>query len=52
MENQIGIKHLKSYLIMGSGVALGLVAIAVYRYFKSPNGRTIDEGFEDVSRVS
>ncbi|XP_067000987.2 uncharacterized protein [Anabrus simplex] len=42
---------LKSLIIIGSGVTLGACAYAVYRYWKKRESKSIDEGFEDVSRL-
>ncbi|KAG8236993.1 hypothetical protein J437_LFUL017114 [Ladona fulva] len=44
-------KVVKSFIVIGSGVVLGLGAYAAFKYWKKRNARIIDEGFEDVSRL-
>lgn len=41
----------KLFLLLGSGV-LGACGYAVYKFWKHRESKSIDEGFEDVSRVS
>ncbi|GLH03204.1 hypothetical protein R5R35_014342 [Gryllus longicercus] len=42
---------LKSAAVVGSGIALSACAYAVYSYLKRKDAKSIDEGFEDVSRL-
>jgi hypothetical protein len=45
-------KITKSLVIFGSGIALTACAYAAFRYWKRRESKSIDEGFEDVSKVS
>jgi hypothetical protein len=45
-------KIAKSLVIFGSGIALTACAYAAFRYWKRRESKSIDEGFEDVSKVS
>jgi hypothetical protein len=45
-------KIAKSLVIFGSGIALTACAVAAFRYWKRKESKSIDEGFEDVSKVS
>jgi hypothetical protein len=45
-------KIAKSLVIFGSGIALTACAYAAFRYWKRKDLKSIDEGFEDVSKVS
>jgi len=45
-------KIAKSLVIFGSGIALTACAVAAFRYWKRKDSKSIDEGFEDVSKVS
>jgi uncharacterized membrane protein YebE (DUF533 family) len=45
-------KVAKSLVIFGSGIALTACAYAAFRYWKRKDSKSIDEGFEDVSKVS
>lgn len=45
-------KIVRSLVIFGSGIALTACAVAAFRYWKRKDLKSIDEGFEDVSKVS
>jgi hypothetical protein len=45
-------KIAKSLVIFGSGIAVTACAYAAFCYWKRRESKSIDEGFEDVSRVS
>ncbi|PNF26296.1 hypothetical protein B7P43_G02658 [Cryptotermes secundus] len=44
-------KIAKSLVIFGSGIALSACAYAAFRYWKRRDPKSIDEGFEDVSKL-
>jgi hypothetical protein len=44
-------KIAKSLVIFGSGIALTACAYTAFRYWKRRDPKSIDEGFEDVSKV-
>lgn len=44
--------NLKGILIVGTSFCAGVCAYAAYRYWRKRQFKSIDEGFEDVSRVS
>lgn len=39
------------FVVIGSGIALSACAYALYIYLKKKDAKSIDEGFEDVSRL-
>jgi len=44
-------KIAKSLVVFGSGIALTACAVAAFRYWKRKDSKSIDEGFEDVSKL-
>ncbi|XP_046386476.1 ADP-ribosylation factor-like protein 3 [Ischnura elegans] len=44
-------KVVKSLLALGSGVVVSLCAYSAFKYWKKRDAKSIDEGFEDVSRL-
>ncbi|PSN46206.1 hypothetical protein C0J52_13147 [Blattella germanica] len=51
MEASWSGKIAKSLVIFGSGIALSACAYAAFRYWKRRESKSVDEGFEDVSRL-
>ena len=52
MELKLTDKTLKRILLLGSGLMLGYCFYTGYRIWKKRQFKSIDEGFEDVSKVS
>lgn len=51
MESFWASRFAKSMFIFGSGIALSTLAYAVVQYWRRRDSKSVDEGFEDVSKV-